>query len=238
MSDAIDADFHHPDFHHPDFHPKSLIIFDWDGTLMDSIGLIVTAMQHAAQENGLTVSDHATKGIIGIALAEAITLLFAQHPDKHDAILASYAKFYTQHCNNDKLFDGVSDLLKRLHAQGKILAIATGKKRQGLQRVLPHSGIESLFTLSKTADETAGKPNPLMLEQILAETGKTLADAIMVGDSVHDIRMSNALTYAGETRLDSIAVSYGCETVEMLAKANPTALVNSVAELGELLALL
>lgn len=233
MSDVIYTGFNSPHFHH-----KSLIIFDWDGTLMDSIGLIVTAMQHAAQENGLTVSEHATKGIIGIALAEAINLLFAQHPDKHDAILASYAEFYIQHCDNDKLFDGISDLLRNLHDQGKILAVATGKKRQGLQRVLPHSGIESLFSVTKTADETAGKPNPLMLEQILAETGKTLDDAVMVGDSVHDIRMANAVAYAGQTRMDSIAVSYGCETAEILAKENPTALVNSVAELAELLALL
>lgn len=212
-----------------EFSRKSLIIFDWDGTLMDSIGLIVEAMHYAAQKNGLTVTDKATKGIIGIALAEAIALLFPNDSDKHEKILTDYAEFYTQHCNKDKLFDGIKDLLEILHCQDKILAIATGKKRQGLTRVLPISGIEPLFSVTKTADETAGKPNPLMLEQILAETEKTLENAVFIGDSVHDIRMANAINMA------SIAVSYGCEKPEVLAKEKPTALVHSVQELAKLL---
>lgn len=196
---------------------------------MDSIGLIVEAMHHAAQKNGLSVTDEATKGIIGIALAEAIAMLFPDHPDKHEAIVKDYAEFYTLHCDKDGLFDGIKDLLETLHSQGKMLAVATGKKRQGLARVLPNSGVEHLFSVTKTADETAGKPNPLMLEQILTDMGKTLAEAVMVGDSVHDIRMGNALG------MDSIAVSYGCETADNLAKETPNAVVNSVGELKDLL---
>lgn len=212
-----------------DLKNKSLIIFDWDGTLMDSIGLIVDAMRYSAEQNGLTVTDTATKSIIGIALAEAIEMLFSDHPNKHEAILASYSDYYVKHCDNDKLFDGIKELIESLHKQGKILAVATGKKRQGLARVLPNSGIEPFFATTKTADETAGKPNPLMLQEILAETGKTVSDAILVGDSVHDIRMANAL------KMDSIAVSYGCETADVLAKENPTAVVHSVSELQQLL---
>lgn len=208
---------------------KSLIIFDWDGTLMDSVGLIVDAMRYAAQANGLTVTDDATKSIIGIALVDAFPMLFPNDSDKYEALLASYSKYYVQHCDNDKLFDGIKQLIESLHDQGKILAIATGKKRQGLQRVLPNSGIEPFFTVTKTADETAGKPNPLMLQEILTETGKAVEEAVFIGDSIHDIRMANNLG------MDSIAVSYGCEKADVLAKENPTHLVHSIAELKTLI---
>ena len=208
---------------------KSLIIFDWDGTLMDSVGLIVDAMRYAAEKHGLTVTDEATKSIIGIALVDAFPMLFPNDSDKYDELLATYSEYYVQHCDNDKLFDGIKELIQDLHAQGKTLAIATGKKRKGLQRVLPHSGIQAFFTLSKTADETAGKPNPLMLQAILSETGKTVEDAVFVGDSIHDIRMANAI------QMDSIAVSYGCEKAEILAKENPNSIVSSVQALRKLL---
>ena len=204
---------------------KSLIIFDWDGTLMDSVGLIVDAMRYAAEKHGLTVTDEATKSIIGIALVDAFPMLFPNDSDKYDELLATYSEYYVKHCDNDKLFDGIKELIQDLHAQGKTLAIATGKKRQGLQRVLPNSGIEPFFTVTKTADETAGKPNPLMLEQILAETDKSIEEAVFVGDSIHDIRMANNIN------MDSIAVSYGCEKADVLVNENPAMLVNSVSEL-------
>ena len=204
---------------------KSLIIFDWDGTLMDSVGLIVDAMRYAAEKHGLTVTDEATKSIIGIALVDAFPILFPNDSDKYDELLATYSEYYVKHCDNDKLFDGIKELIQDLHAQGKTLAIATGKKRKGLQRVLPNSGIQAFFTLTKTADETAGKPNPLMLEQILVETGTRIENAVFIGDSIHDIRMANAI------QMDSIAVSYGCEKADVLAKENPTLIVDSVEQL-------
>ncbi|MCG8148244.1 HAD-IIIA family hydrolase [Moraxella sp. PS-22] len=207
------------------FNQKSLIIFDWDGTLMDSVGLIVDAMRYAAEKHGLTVTDDATKSIIGIALVDAFPMLFPNDSDKYDELLATYSEYYVKHCDNDKLFDGIKELIQDLHAQGKTLAIATGKKRKGLERVLPNSGIEAFFTTTKTADETAGKPNPLMLEQILAETDKTLEDAVMIGDSIHDMRMAKNIN------MDSIAVSYGCEKADVLAKENPTLIVDSVEQL-------
>ena len=208
---------------------KSLIIFDWDGTLMDSVGLIVAAMRYAAEKHGLTVTDDATKSIIGIALVDAFPMLFPNDSDKYDELLATYSEYYVKHCDNDKLFEGIKELIQDLHAQGKTLAIATGKKRKGLQRVLPNSGIQAFFTVTKTADETAGKPNPLMLEQILVETGTRIEDAVFIGDSIHDIRMANNIG------MDSIAVSYGCEKAEVLANENPTMLVNSVNELHKIM---
>lgn len=209
------------------FNQKSLIIFDWDGTLMDSVGLIVDAMRYAAEKHGLTVTDEATKSIIGIALVDAFPMLFPNDSDKYDELLATYSKYYVKHCDNEKLFDGVKELISDLHAQGKTLAIATGKKRKGLKRVLPNSGIQAFFTLTKTADETAGKPNPLMLQAILSETGKAVEDAVFVGDSIHDIRMANAI------QMDSIAVSYGCEKADVLAKEQPTKLVTTINELKQ-----
>ena len=206
---------------------KSLIIFDWDGTLMDSVGLIVDAMRYAAEKHGLTVTDEATKSIIGIALVDAFPLLFPNDSDKYDELLATYSEYYVKHCDNDKLFEGIKELIQDLHAQGKTLAIATGKKRKGLQRVLPNSGIQAFFTVTKTADETAGKPNPLMLEQILVETGTRIEDAVFIGDSIHDIRMANAI------QMDSIAVSYGCEKADVLAKEQPTRLVATINELKQ-----
>ena len=206
---------------------KSLIIFDWDGTLMDSVGLIVDAMRYAAEKHGLTVTDEATKSIIGIALVDAFPMLFPNDSDKYDELLATYSEYYVKHCDNDKLFDGIKELIQDLHAQGKTLAIATGKKRKGLERVLPNSGIEAFFTTTKTADETAGKPNPLMLQAILSETGKTVEDAVFVGDSIHDIRMANAI------QMDSIAVSYGCEKADVLAKEHPTKLMTTINELKQ-----
>ena len=206
---------------------KSLIIFDWDGTLMDSVGLIVDAMRYASEKHGLTVTDEATKSIIGIALVDAFPILFPNDSNKYDELLATYSEYYVKHCDNDKLFDGIKELIQHLHAQGKTLAIATGKKRKGLQRVLPNSGIQAFFTLTKTADETAGKPNPLMLEQILVETGTRIENAVFIGDSIHDIRMANNIG------MDSIAVSYGCETAEILAKEHPTKLVTTINELKQ-----
>lgn len=206
---------------------KSLIIFDWDGTLMDSVGLIVAAMRYAAEKHGLSVTDDATKSIIGIALVDAFPMLFPNDSDKYDELLATYSEYYVKHCDNDKLFEGIKELIQDLHAQGKTLAIATGKKRKGLQRVLPNSGIQAFFTVTKTADETAGKPNPLMLEQILVETGTRIEDAVFIGDSIHDIRMANAI------QMDSIAVSYGCEKADVLAKEHPTRLVATINELKQ-----
>ena len=208
---------------------KSLIIFDWDGTLMDSVGLIVDAMRYAAEKHGLTVTDDATKSIIGIALVDAFPMLFPNDSDKYDELLATYSEYYVKHCDNDKLFEGIKELIQDLHAQGKTLAIATGKKRKGLQRVLPNSGIQAFFTVTKTADETAGKPNPLMLEQILVETGTRIEDAVFIGDSIHDIRMANNIN------MDSIAVSYGCEKADVLVNENPAMLVNSVNELHKIM---
>lgn len=212
-----------------DFTQKSLIIFDWDGTLMDSIGLIVQAMHVASQPYGLSVSDTRVKSIIGLSLIKGIEQLFPDTPQHHQAILDNYAQYYVAHHHELQFFDGISELLQTLRSQGKLLAIATGKKRIGLNKMLDLTQTHDWFVTSRCADESGSKPDPQMLIDILAETDKRVEDAVFIGDSIHDIAMANAI------KMDSIAVSYGCETAEILAKENPSALVKSVKELAALL---
>lgn len=207
---------------------KSLIIFDWDGTLMDSIGLIVEAMQYASKRQNIHITDEQVKSIIGLSLVDGIETLFKDYPQLHDALLKDYVDYYLKYCENEQLFDNIQQLIKTLHTQGKTLAVATGKKRAGLDRVFEPSGIAEYFALSRCADETASKPNPLMLQEILATTNQSVDNAVMIGDSIHDIRMAHAIGMV------SVAVSYGCATAEILQAENPTFLVNSVAELAKL----
>lgn len=209
-------------------HNKSLIIFDWDGTLMDSIGLIVESMQYASSQQNIQISDEAVKSIIGISLVEGIEHLFPNYPHLHDVLLHDYVDYYVKHCENEQLFDKVAILIQTLSAQGKTLAVATGKKRVGLDRVFYPSGIADFFMITRCADETASKPNPLMLQEILQFSKCCVDQAVMIGDSVHDIRMAHMLG------MDNVAVSYGCATGDILQQEKPTFLVDSVEQLAEL----
>lgn len=207
---------------------KSLIIFDWDGTLMDSIGLIVDAMHYATSRQNIHISDEQVKSIIGISLTDIFKILFKDYPQLHEVLLNDYIEYYVKHCDNEQLFAKIDILIKTLHQQGKTLAVATGKKRAGLQRGFIVSGLADFFAISRCADETASKPNPLMLQEILQETQINLDQAVMIGDSIHDIRMSHAIG------MDSVAVSYGCASGETLQQENPTFLVHSVEALAKL----
>lgn len=212
------------------FTDKTLIIFDWDGTLMDSIGLIVESMHMAGQSVGMTTTDVAIKSIIGLSLARGIELLYPQaDADQQSHITQAYAEHYIANSHTSPLFAGVPTLLEQLRNQGKLLAVATGKKRVGLERVFAHSGIKGQFVTSRCADESGSKPDPAMLSEILAETGKTVVDSVFVGDSIHDIEMANALG------MDSIAVSYGTANKATLLTAHPTAVVDDVKGLAGLL---
>lgn len=210
-------------------HDKSLIIFDWDGTLMNSVDLIVKAMQSSATAQGLHIDECSIKSIIGLSLINAIHQLFPNNPEKHEAIIQGYADFYIANDMTTQLFFGIDDLLEKLKNQGKLLAVATGKKRVGLERVLASSQTKHYFTISRCADEAGSKPDPQMLKDILVATNKQVTDAVFIGDSIYDIQMANAIG------MDSIAVNYGCEKAEVLAKQNPTYQVNNVQDLTKLL---
>ncbi|RRV17858.1 HAD-IA family hydrolase [Pseudomonas saudiphocaensis] len=208
----------------------SLLIFDWDGTLMDSIGRIVESVCAAAASCDLPVLDEiAIKGIIGLSLPEAIATLY---PDLADAITAeAFREAYVAHylaldAEPAALYPGVIEGLQQFREQGHQLAVATGKGRQGLDRVLAGLGLTDFFDVTRCADETASKPHPLMIQEILAHCGVEPEQALMIGDSVFDLEM------ARRAGVDSVAVGYGAQPFEVLHAYLPRFAINEFSELG------
>ncbi len=205
-----------------------LLIFDWDGTLADSIGRIVTAMQVAAQRAGRPERDvSSVKGIIGLGLPEAILTLY---PDMNEAQVVAFRQHYADiyiamDAEPSPLFAGVVESLEAFRAEGYHLAVATGKARRGLDRVLRAHGWEDYFDITRAADETASKPDPLMLNQILAHCDVRPEQALMVGDASFDLLM------ARNAGIDSVAVGYGAQSMEQLLAFEPKLAVNSFPEL-------
>lgn len=162
-----------------------LIIFDWDGTLVNSIDWITICLQQAAGQCGITVpEDQAAKNVIGLSLNQAMQNLF---PGIDPATQAQLVAYYSQHYNSKKispndLFPGVYDMLVQLKQSGYQLAVATGKSRAGLQKALEGTGTEALFCVTRCADETASKPDPRMLHEILQHTNTAKERSLMVGD--------------------------------------------------------
>ena len=205
-----------------------LLIFDWDGTLADSIGRIVTAMLGAAQRAGRPVRDaQAVKGIIGLGLPEAILTLYPDMPPEQViAFRQHYADIYiAMDAEPSPLFAGVRESLEAFRAQGYRLAVATGKARRGLDRVLKAHGWEEFFDITRAADETASKPDPLMLNQILAHCDVCPQQALMVGDASFDLLM------ARNAGIDSVAVGYGAQSMERLLTFEPRLAIDSFPEL-------
>jgi phosphoglycolate phosphatase len=206
-----------------------LLIFDWDGTLVDSIGRIVESMHRAADAcDLLRCSDAQVKGIIGLGLPEAIINLY---PELVDPLLVErfrghYSEHYlTLEAEPSALFAGVAEDLQVFRAMGYQLAVATGKTRHGLQRVLEGRGWLDYFDVTRCADETASKPDPLMLHEILAHCGVSPRRALMVGDSSFDLLM------ARRAGIDSVAVGYGAQPLAALSAYEPTLAIDCFTEL-------
>ena len=209
--------------------PVELIIFDWDGTLFDSVGQIVASLQFAAQQFEQPLTEAAAKSIIGLGLPEVAQVLFPEVPELHDEILQCYATHYVENSKGDVWFEGVSVMLQDLKAQEVKLAVATGKSRKGLDRVLHQTQSYELFEVTRAASETKSKPDPLMLTEILQVTGICAENAIMVGDTSYDLEMAQNIA------MPRIGVSYGVHTPEILARYNPLAIADDVADLHQLL---
>lgn len=201
-----------------------LVIFDWDGTLMDSVGKIVASMQQTARALELPVpSELAVRDIIGLSMHEALSTL---HPDGDDRVYSLMMDMYRQQYLelNDTpspLFEGAELLVQQLNDIGYQLAVATGKARAGLTRVLNETGLGAHFVASRCADEAMSKPNPEMILQLLSELNIAPEKAIMIGDSVHDMNMAN------NAGIDAIGVSYGAHAEDKLRSTNPKAIINS-----------
>ena len=191
------------------------IVFDWDGTLADSIATIVSCMQSAAVEVSLAEpSDVAVRDIIGLGLAEAAEALFPNAGvSQQKSLVEGYRQHYLRPENRQVvLFDGVRELLVELEAAGYLLSIATGKSRRGLDRALSETGLEQFFVGTRTVDECFSKPHPQMLEELAEIKGLAPSQLLMVGDGLMDIEM------AGNAGVLPIAVSSGAgEAAELLA---------------------
>ena len=215
-----------------------LAIFDWDGTLMDSVGRIVACVKGAARECELAVPAPAQiRQIIGLSLDVAMSRLFPLRSDSGTAIderqIATLIDRYRHHYLHDAtpspLFAGAGELLHDWQSRGLQLAVATGKSRRGLDRVLDETGLRPLFVASRGADEARSKPDPLMLEQILAELGLSPRQAVMIGDSVHDMAMAEAIA------IPRIGVTWGVDSREALSRYEPVAVGDSMTALRTLL---
>ena len=209
---------------------KTLIIFDWDGTLMDSIGLIVESMHIAGEAHGFTTTDKAVKDIIGLSLMNGIDILYPQATDAQKlAIQQSYADYYIANSQRTPFFAPIENMLETLQQQNRQLAVATGKKRKGSDRVLDASDSHHYFVITRCADESGSKPDPQMLTDILEYTEQKISDAVFIGDSIYDIQMATQLG------MTSIAVNYGTASSDELAAQQPTYQVDTPQALAELL---
>lgn len=206
-----------------------LIAFDWDGTLFDSTKIIVRCIQRAvADVGGAAPTEKAAAYVIGMGLAEALAHAAPDVPrEKYAELGARYRHHYIAHQDDLSLFDGVLALLEDLRARQHWLAVATGKSRRGLDDVLQTVQLKGLFNGSRTADETAGKPDPRMLHELMREFGAEPERTLMIGDTTHDLQM------ALNAGCPSVGVSYGAHDPSEFAALNPLFVARSVSELRE-----
>ena len=207
--------------------PFDLIAFDWDGTLFDSTAIITRCIQAAVVDvGGSKPSDKDAAYVIGLGLMQALAHAAPDVPSsKYAELGVRYKHHYAAHQNDIALFDGVLPMLAELKARNYVLAVATGKSRRGLNDVLRTSELHGLFHASRTADETAGKPHPLMLQELMHEFGVPAHRVLMVGDTTHDLQM------ALNAGCPSVGVSYGAHEPSAFAELKPLFVAHTAAEL-------
>jgi len=216
-------------------HRTKLAVFDCDGTLVDGQASVCSAMEEAFTEVGRAAPPRsAIRRIVGLSLPQAVRTLDPKTtPDEQAAIVDAYRRaFHRARAEGlvvEPLFEGIEDLLRKLHADGWSLGVATGKSDRGLGNCLATHGVSDLFVTLQTADRHPSKPHPSMLETAMAEAGATPSDTVMIGDTAYDIAMAQA---AG---VRSIGVAWGYHDADELFAAGADAVAESAAELGELL---
>jgi phosphoglycolate phosphatase len=204
-----------------------LIAFDWDGTLFDSTGIIVRCIQQAVVDvGGAMPSEKAASHVIGLGLAQALAHAAPDVPEhKYPELGDRYRHHYRAHQDDLCLFEGVLPLLGELRARHHRLAVATGKSRRGLDDALHMAQLKGMFDGSRTADETAGKPDPLMLQELMRECGVEPARTLMIGDTTHDLQMARNAGCA------AIGVSYGAHDACEFGQLEPLFVAHSVGGL-------
>jgi phosphoglycolate phosphatase len=206
-----------------------LIAFDWDGTLFDSTACIVKSIQAAARELGLQEPPvERARHVIGLGLEPALQIAVPELPrERYRELANAYRRHYFATVHDVTLFDGVPELLRQLKDRGHRLAVATGKSRRGLDEALDQVGLRALFDATRTAEETASKPHPQMLHELMDELGMAPERTLMVGDTTHDLQLAlNAGTPA-------LAVSFGAHPAEQLHELRPLAVLHDVPSLAD-----
>ena len=205
-----------------------LIVFDWDGTLMDSTGAIVASIKAAATDLGLDPpSDERASHIIGLGLIDALRHALPDLPtERYHDLAERYRHHYLSRDQDLLLFDGAVELIDELARAGHSLAVATGKSRKGLDRAFEVSGLGPRFHASRCADECQSKPHPQMLDELMAEFGVEPAATLMIGDTTHDLLMARNAGVA------ALGVAYGAHPRETLEAASPLYCAADVAQLA------
>ena len=217
----------------PPNHSFDLIAFDWDGTLFDSTRIITRCIQEAVRDVGGAVpTDEAAAYVIGLGLKQALAHAAPDVPlEKYPLLGQRYQHHYALHASDLSLFDGVLPMLAALKSAGHKLAVATGKSRLGLDESLKSVQLKGLFDASRTADETAGKPHPKMLHELMTQFDLPPGRVLMVGDTTHDLQM------ARNAACPSLGVSYGAHESASFAALGPLHIAHSVRDMHDWLLL-
>ena len=209
-----------------------LLVFDWDGTLVDSIERIVTSLQFASKQAAdIDLAEKQARDVIGLGLFEAISMLHpeldaVQHADRLNKIADAYRQHYLyENTVPAPLFKGVNELLSELRNDGYILAISTGKSRAGLDQSINEHQLSDFFATTRCASESRSKPHPEMLHEILDELDFTASQTVMIGDSEHDLKMAN------NANMQSIAVTHGVHDAATLKRHKPLTCLADITDL-------
>ncbi len=204
-----------------------LIVFDWDGTVMDSTAVIAGSIQAACRDLGLTVPDDETaRHVIGLGLEQALRYAIPDMPEEmRPSLVARYRYHFLSQDQEIPLFEGARETIAELHGAGYWLGVATGKNSAGLNRALDSSGLRQYFHATRTADRTFSKPDPAMLFELMDELSVSAFRTLMVGDTTHDLQM------AKNAGVDVVAIGHGAHPPEQLQDLNPLALVDDFAGL-------
>ena len=210
-------------------HRFDLIAFDWDGTLFDSTALIVRCIQQSCRDLGVAVpSDEQAAYVIGLGLSDALAHAApALSPERYPELGLRYRHHYFERQHELTLFPGALEMLQALKARRQRIAVATGKARRGLDAALETVQLKDLFDATRTADETASKPDPRMLLELMHECGTTPERTLMIGDTTHDLQL------AANAGTPCIGVGYGAHDHEAFAQFNPLFVAHSTRELHD-----
>lgn len=204
-----------------------LIVFDWDGTVMDSTAVIAGSIQAACRDLDLTVpSDETARHVIGLGLLQALRQAVPDAPEEmYEPLIARYRYHFLTQDGAIPLFDGARETIAELHGAGYWLGVATGKNRNGLERALTTTDMKQYFHATRTAEQTFSKPNPAMLFELMDELGVSAERTLMIGDTTHDLLL------AQNAKVDAVALGHGAHPPEQLRELDPLALLDDFAQL-------